>query len=147
MTLESVLPCRTTIANHTTLAANARIATAKGLVQAYKEHGGAIFLDYGKRVDDYLVVMCSFIESSADGWRLKTLPIGFEKSYADSKTAEQVWLELCDAVEVVGLSENDLKRSFCVTDQGANVLSMSKQYCKRMYSNFSSTNANNIRCA
>lgn len=53
--------------------------------------------------------MCFFIEFSADGWKLETLSIGFEKSYVDSKTEEQFWLELCDAVEVVGLTENELK--------------------------------------
>lgn len=130
VTLKSVLPCRTTIANHTTLKANARLAKAQQSLLPFKEHSGAISLDYGRRVDDYLVVMCHFIDVSGNGWKLCTLPIGFEKSNAESKTAEQVWLELCDAVEVVAFTANELSGTFCVTDEGANVLSMSKQHCK-----------------
>lgn len=31
------------------------------MVEPFKDHGGAISLDYGHRVGDYLAVVCHFI--------------------------------------------------------------------------------------
>lgn len=103
------------------------------MVESFREHGGAISLDYGHRLDDYLAVICHFIEPSSDGWKLCTLPVGFEKSTAETKTSSQVWLDLVDALELVDLKEENLAGTFCVTDEGSNVLKMAKEHFNGWY--------------
>lgn len=82
-----MVSCRKVVASHTATLTDSRLAKAKSALQPFKAHGGAISLDYGNRVYDYLIVMCHFIRAGPDGWELQTLPVGFEKSDADSKTA------------------------------------------------------------
>ncbi|KAH7717466.1 Protein C09E7.4 [Aphelenchoides avenae] len=124
--LSSVLPCRVTIASHCKSIASSRINKAEQLLEPFKEHGGAISLDYGHRVGDYLAVVAHFVEPAADGWKLRALPIGFDGSDIKSKEAEQIWFHLLDAIETVGLKEEDMRGVFCVTDEGKNVLAMSR---------------------
>lgn len=120
--MSCILPCRKTIATHCKTVANARINKAEQMLEPFKEHGGAISLDYGHRVDDYLAVVCHYIEPTADGWKLRALPVGFDGSPIDKKEAPQIWLHLLDAIETVGLMEGHLQGIFCVTDEGKNVL-------------------------
>jgi hypothetical protein len=94
---KALLPVRTTIATHTTKQANERIAKAREMLVPFVEHGGAISLDYGKRLDHYLAVVCHFIEATSDGWKLRTLPIGFEVSDEENiKDSAQTYLDLLD---------------------------------------------------
>lgn len=129
--LSSVLPCRVTIASHCKSIASSRINKAEQLLEPFKEHGGAISLDYGHRVGDYLAVVAHFVEPAADGWKLRALPIGFDGSDIKSKEAEQIWFHLLDAIETVGLKEEDMRGVFCVTDEGKNVLAMSRDQFHR----------------
>lgn len=134
--IKSVLPARHAISSHTANEANTRISRASGMLQPFRDHSGAISIDYGKRVEDYLAVVCHFIEADADGWRMRSLPVGFEMSDAETKEGPQVFLDLLDAVELVGLSEQDLEGAFCVTDEGSNVSRMAREYMKRIFRSF-----------
>lgn len=125
----TILPVRNTISSHCSALSSARINKAEQMLEPFKEHGGALSLDYGHRVRDYLAVVCHFIEATSDGWKLRALPVGFEGSdELANKEAPQIWLHLLDAIEAVGLTEEHLVGAFCVTDEGSNVLAMSRDH-------------------
>lgn len=85
-----------------------------------RESGGALAADYGKRLDDYLCVTAHFIQATGSEWKLRCMPVGFSVC-SESKTSEQVWLDLIDALDPFGMSEDDIARCIGVSDEGANI--------------------------
>uniref|UniRef100_A0AC35U1U9 Glycosyl transferase n=1 Tax=Rhabditophanes sp. KR3021 TaxID=114890 RepID=A0AC35U1U9_9BILA len=57
-------------------------------------YGGTFAVDYGKRINDYLSIICHYFKDTDNGLTLCSTPIGFLKSFSDLKDSSQVWIEM-----------------------------------------------------
>ncbi|KAH7691232.1 hypothetical protein AAVH_40255 [Aphelenchoides avenae] len=111
---------RMTVARRVSHIAEESYDKIKGILDILRESGGALAADYGKRLDDYLCVTAHFIQAGASGWQLRCVPVGFSVC-SESKTSEQVWLDMIDALDSFGMSEDDIAKCIGVSDEGANI--------------------------
>uniref|UniRef100_A0A914PRK7 HAT C-terminal dimerisation domain-containing protein n=1 Tax=Panagrolaimus davidi TaxID=227884 RepID=A0A914PRK7_9BILA len=117
----SGMPGRNAVKAHSMATAEERIQSLKPLfVAAATEKRVALAMDHGKRFDDYLAVIASFIVVKEDGWQLVTKPVGFVNCSAETKKDHAtVWKQLQELGAEWGITKEILEDLAAVSDEGS----------------------------
>uniref|UniRef100_A0AC34FLK6 HAT C-terminal dimerisation domain-containing protein n=1 Tax=Panagrolaimus sp. ES5 TaxID=591445 RepID=A0AC34FLK6_9BILA len=115
-------PCRNTIKNASMKLAESRQQNfILKIDDLFKLCKGAISVDYGERLHDYLCIVLHVIREKGGKLLLSEYIVGFEATDGN-KTSEQVWKNIVDALEPIGIAEFMLRQMVGVSDEGSNFI-------------------------